>query len=723
MEGPTPVSALIHAATMVTAGVYLIARMHPLFEQSVAAADVGTIIGALTLFVAATIGMVVTDLKRVIAYSTMSQIGYMVMAVSSGAYVAGMFHLMTHAFFKALLFMSAGSLISAMGGDQNLDRMRGFRKAMPFTFLCFVVGGLALAGVPPFSGFFSKDEILLVQGEIGGWHWILYVVGYITALMTAIYTWRMIFRAFWGEPVEQARELEHGHLWHAPQPTNPANGEVEDTDVGFPGPEHHIAERALPMKIAMGSLAVLATIGGVVLIPKVTTWFDTFLEPTFADSTIHHAAPSNGLLWGGLALGAALGVLGIYIAYRIWGKANGEVAVRAPRARPRAAQVLRQQVVLRRADRLGGRPPVRLVRALRPADLRAHLRQRHADRRPVDAGPRRLGRRARRAVRLPARLRGAAARRRRRRDPVLPDPVLVSLPLSIPLWLPAAAAFLALLLPGVATRALVILGALGTFAWSIWAIIDFDRSARGLQNVTDEIWVKQLGIHYKLGIDGLNLFLIALAAFIFLVCLVWAAFREWEHPKQFFLFFAVAESAVLGALMAQDLALFVLFFDLMLLPFLFLTGIWGPESTRVAAITKLFIYTLVGSLLMLAAAIATGVLVSQQSGNDLSFAFSDLAKVTLPKRLAELDLPLLRRRVLGQDAGLPGPRLDARRLPQHAAAGARRLLGRAVQGRRLRLPARRDPALPGRVGALPGPDAGAGAGLDPLRLGDGVHDV
>jgi NADH-quinone oxidoreductase subunit M len=207
----------------------------------------------------------------------------------------------------------------------------------------------------------------------------------------------------------------------------------------------------------------------------------------------------------------------------------------------------------------------------------------------------------------------------------------VSLPLSIPLWLPAAAAFLALFVPGVASRALVILGALGTFAWSIWAIVDFERSAKGLQDVTDEIWVKQLGIHYKLGIDGLNLFLVGLAAFIFLVCIVWAAFKEWEHPKQFFLFFAVAESAVLGALMAQDLALFVLFFDLMLLPFLFLTGIWGPPATRVAAITKLFIYTLVGSLLMLAAAIATGVLVAQHSGNDLSFAFSDLAKVPLPK--------------------------------------------------------------------------------------------
>jgi NADH-quinone oxidoreductase subunit L len=327
MEGPTPVSSLIHAATMVTAGVYLIARMHPLFEQSTAAADVGTIVGCVTLFVAATIGMVVTDLKRVIAYSTMSQIGYMIMAVSSGAYIAGVFHLMTHAFFKALLFMSAGSLISAMGGNQNLNDMRGFRKAMPFTFGCFVIGGLALSGVPPFSGFFSKDEILLFEAETGGWHWILYVVGYLTALMTAVYTWRMIFRAFWGDPVEPAKELEGGHLYHAHEPTNPATGEVEDTDVGFPGPEHHIAEWALPMKVAMGTLAFLATVGGVVLIPKATTWLDTFLEPTFEGSTVQ-PDPSNALLWIGLALGAALGLLGIFIAYSIWGKAEGEVAQR-----------------------------------------------------------------------------------------------------------------------------------------------------------------------------------------------------------------------------------------------------------------------------------------------------------------------------------------------------------------------------------------------------------
>ena len=205
MEGPTPVSALIHAATMVTAGVYLIARMHTLFELAPAAQDTGAIIGALTLLIAGTIALVQTDIKRVIAYSTMSQIGYMIMGVSVGAYAAGLFHLMTHAFFKALLFMGAGSIIGAMSGEQSLEKMGGFRKALPFTFACFVIGGLALSGIPPFSGFFSKDEILLVTAERGGWHWVLYVMGYLGAFLTAIYTFRMIFRAFYGDPVAEAK--------------------------------------------------------------------------------------------------------------------------------------------------------------------------------------------------------------------------------------------------------------------------------------------------------------------------------------------------------------------------------------------------------------------------------------------------------------------------------------------------------------------------------------
>jgi NADH-quinone oxidoreductase subunit L len=318
MEGPTPVSSLIHAATMVTAGVYLIARMHPLFELAPAAQDVGAVVGAVTLLVAGTIGLAQTDIKKVIAYSTMSQIGYMIMGVSVGAYAAGLFHLMTHAFFKALLFMAAGSLIGAMAGEQSLEKMGGFRKAMPFTYGCFIVGGLALSGIPPFSGFFSKDEILLVTGERGGWHWALYVIGYVGALLTAIYTFRMIFRAFHGEPVAQARELEGGHLAHADVPRNPANGEEEDTDVGFPGPEHAIAERALPMRIAMGLLALGAVGAGLIQIPKVDFVIDDFLRPSFATSKLYEPHTKSGLLVVGLTLGTLLGLAGIALAYRIW---------------------------------------------------------------------------------------------------------------------------------------------------------------------------------------------------------------------------------------------------------------------------------------------------------------------------------------------------------------------------------------------------------------------
>jgi NADH-quinone oxidoreductase subunit L len=336
MEGPTPVSALIHAATMVTAGVYLIARMHPLFELSDAAALVGAIIGCVTLLVAGTIGLAVTDLKRVIAYSTMSQIGYMIMGVSAGAYVAGLFHLMTHAFFKALLFMAAGSVIAAMAGEQSLDRMRGFKRAMPFTYACFVIGGLALSAVPPFSGFFSKDEILGDIASRGGGWWVLYVLGYVGAFLTALYTWRMIFRAFWGEPSPEARELEDGHLHHAEAPFNPANGEVEDTDVGFPGPEHHIAERAGEMRAAMSVLAVLAVIGGIVQIPFVTDWLEHFLDPTFADSRFG-AGPSDTLTVVGMIVATLVAAAGIYTAYVVWVLRPGTSA----RVRERLAPVHR----------------------------------------------------------------------------------------------------------------------------------------------------------------------------------------------------------------------------------------------------------------------------------------------------------------------------------------------------------------------------------------------
>jgi NADH-quinone oxidoreductase subunit L len=217
MEGPTPVSALIHAATMVTAGVYLIARTHVIFEAAPRILDLAAGLGAVTLLAAGLIALVQTDIKRVIAYSTMSQIGYMFVGVGIGAYSSGLFHLMTHAFFKALLFLGAGVLIHALGGEQDMRRMGGLRRYLPKTFLAMLIGALSLSGIPPFSGFFSKDLILSSTIATGGWWgYTLFVIGVIGVFLTGLYTFRMIFLVFTGEPSAYARE--HIHRGHGEGP-------------------------------------------------------------------------------------------------------------------------------------------------------------------------------------------------------------------------------------------------------------------------------------------------------------------------------------------------------------------------------------------------------------------------------------------------------------------------------------------------------------------------
>ena len=216
MEGPTPVSALIHAATMVTAGVYLIVRTHPLFELAPKVQEVSAGLGAATLVMAGLIALVQTDIKRVIAYSTMSQIGYMFLGAGLGAYAAGMFHLLTHAFFKALLFLAAGLVIHALAGEQDMRRMGGLRRLMPFTYATMLIGGLALAGVPPFAGFFSKDAILAAALDRGWYGDLLFAAGLVGALLTGLYTFRMIFLAFGGEP--SAHVQEHHHTGHGEGP-------------------------------------------------------------------------------------------------------------------------------------------------------------------------------------------------------------------------------------------------------------------------------------------------------------------------------------------------------------------------------------------------------------------------------------------------------------------------------------------------------------------------
>jgi NADH-quinone oxidoreductase subunit L len=211
MEGPTPVSALIHAATMVTAGVYLIVRCHAVFELAPKIQDLAAILGTVTLLMAGLIALVQTDIKRVIAYSTMSQIGYMFLGAGLGAYANGMFHLMTHAFFKALLFLAAGIVIHALAGEQDMRNMGGLKRLMPATYWFFAIGALALVGIPPFAGFFSKDSLLAASLDAGWLGWLLWSVGIVGTFLTGLYTYRMLFLVFHGDLSPFAREHHHRH--------------------------------------------------------------------------------------------------------------------------------------------------------------------------------------------------------------------------------------------------------------------------------------------------------------------------------------------------------------------------------------------------------------------------------------------------------------------------------------------------------------------------------
>ena len=215
MEGPTPVSALIHAATMVTAGVYMVARSNALFVLAPTSMKTVAIIGALTAIFAASIGLVQNDIKRVLAYSTVSQLGYMFLALGVGAFAAGVFHVFTHAFFKALLFLGAGSVIHAMSGEQDMRNMGDLRARIPTTYWTMFVATLAIAGIPPFAGFFSKDEILWqTWTSEGGAYRLLWGIGYLTALMTAFYMFRLIYLTFYSKP-RMSHEVEH-HIHESP---------------------------------------------------------------------------------------------------------------------------------------------------------------------------------------------------------------------------------------------------------------------------------------------------------------------------------------------------------------------------------------------------------------------------------------------------------------------------------------------------------------------------
>jgi NADH-quinone oxidoreductase subunit L len=335
MEGPTPVSALIHAATMVTAGVYLIVRAHPIFELAPSIADLAAGLGALTLLVAGLIALVQTDIKRVIAYSTMSQIGYMFLGAGIGAYGNGMFHLLTHAFFKALLFMAAGLVIHHLAGEQDIRLMGGVRRAMPRTYIAFLAGSLALVGIPPLSGFFSKDSILASALDAGAYGQLLFAAGLLGALLTGIYTFRLLFIVFLGEPSPLVEQSSHHH----------AHGE---------GP--------LTMTVPVAVLTVLSVVGGWIQIPGIWHPFADWLDPV-AVGRDHLALvePSVTQDYVTSLLAVALGLLGIGIAWMIYGARRWAV----PRL-PAVQETLEHKLWFDELyDAVFYRPAVRLTTMLR----------------------------------------------------------------------------------------------------------------------------------------------------------------------------------------------------------------------------------------------------------------------------------------------------------------------------------------------------------------------
>jgi NADH-quinone oxidoreductase subunit L len=342
MEGPTPVSALIHAATMVTAGIYMIARSHAIFNLAPHALQIVAIIGCITAIFAATMGMAQTDIKRVLAYSTVSQLGYMFLACGVAAYSAGIFHLMTHAFFKALLFLGAGSVIHAVGGEQDMRRMGGLRKLIPVTFWVVTIATIAIAGIPPFAGFFSKDEILgaVFHSPYGGP--VIWGIGVLTAGLTSFYMFRLWFMTFFGElKLGSVDAGEEAHAAHAPAqaahgPASHSHGHADDQSHGHGG----VHESPWIMLAPLVILAVLSFVGGWVGVPQFIgghNEIEHFLSPVMQsgpsvageavsdkDATTSHAGeatPENTkeeLFLAGTSIVAAL--IGLFFAYLFYYK-------------------------------------------------------------------------------------------------------------------------------------------------------------------------------------------------------------------------------------------------------------------------------------------------------------------------------------------------------------------------------------------------------------------
>ena len=583
MEGPTPVSALIHAATMVTAGVFMVARLSPLFELAPHAQTFVTLIGATTALFAATIGLVQNDIKRIVAYSTCSQLGYMFVAMGVGAYSVGMFHLFTHAFFKALLFLGSGSVIHAMHHEQDIRHMGGLKDRIPYTYIVMIIGTLALTGFPLTAGYFSKDAII-EAAFVGKNPMALYafICTVAAALLTSFYSWRLIFKTFHGEP--------HDRMHWRDAHESPM---VMLIPLGF---------------LAAGSCARGAAVQGDFrrtrrrrIFPRVIDLREN--EPCAGRDASRAAAgrrPPNrddgDRLYDRLAL--------LYPPSGYSGRARTP----ARRAVPLPAQ----QVVFRRALRGYFRPSDQMARPVAVEE-----RRRLADRWlwtgwRIGARPRRDAQRRAAADGLSLPLRLCDADRRcglHHLVHVCDGGPLMNWPiLSVVTFLPLFGALLVMLLVrgnerlarGTA-RWIALWTTLVTFAISLVMVWRFDASSAEFQFVEKLNW---LGIaSYHMGVDGISLPFVILTTALMPLCILasWTVIQT--RVKEYMIAFLVLETLMVGTFSALDLLLFYLFFEGGLIPMFLIIGIWGGPR-RVYASFKFFLYTLLGSVLMLLAIMA-----------------------------------------------------------------------------------------------------------------------
>ena len=608
MEGPTPISALIHAATMVTAGIFMVARMSPLFELSDAALTFVIVIGAITAFFMGLLGIVQNDIKRVVAYSTLSQLGYMTVALGASAYSVAIFHLMTHAFFKALLFLAAGSVIIGMHHEQDIRKMGGLWRKMPVTWITALIGSLALVGTPFFSGFYSKDSIILAAeaaahaGQPGAAiaHWAV-LAG---VAVTAFYSFRMFFLVFHGKPRwgHDAHAAGHGHHGH---------GHDEEH-----GGEPHESPNVVTVPLVL--LAIPSVIIGFVTIGPM------LFGPFFGSSIVIDAArhPAMKELAEHFHGATAMALHG-FASAPFWLVVGGDrtrglhvpEAARHPghagAALQRCLSAAGEQVLLRpfQRDRVRRRGAAAGFSAVEG-------RGRAADRRNRDQRQRAAGwlggdAVAAAAVRLHLSLRvrhdpraarhGVAVRNVR----LLTDSMQTATPwLSMAIWIPIVFG-IALLAAGRdrnadVIRSVALVGSLVGLLVTLPLFASFDAAEAGLQFVEKAPWIERFGANYHLGVDGLSVWFVLLTAFMTVVVVLagWEVIEE--RVGQYYASFLILSGLMIGVFCAVDGLLFYVFFEATLIPMYIIIGVWGGPK-RVYAAFKFFLYTLLGSLLMLVA--------------------------------------------------------------------------------------------------------------------------